>query len=314
MKIEKMSQPASKPVPTTAERLPDSKRSVLPYYVRDIQDGIRRNIGAVLATVLLIFISLSITGVMVLLKSSVDDVIRYLNDQVQVKVFVDPDVDPEQVAAILSEASYVRSVTIETKDDALDKLQVFFRDMPHLFDSFRDSKLPDAILIELVDQDQVHFIATELANTTGISEVIYAQEFAEQVVSWSRAADRYGLIILIIFLVASILTVSIAMNLSLYQRQKDIRVKLLLGAKESHVRGQFLVEGIIIGFLGSLLAAFTVYLIYEYALYQLQVRFSSVFDFSAAGLNVTLIGIIGFGMLIGLVGTYYSTRKMLRHA
>ena len=41
------------------------------------------------------------------------------------------------------------------------------------------------------------------------------------------------------------------MNLGLYQRQKDIRVKLLLGAKETHVRGQFMFEGFLIGFIGS---------------------------------------------------------------
>lgn len=286
---------------------------LLKYYMRDVQEGIRRNAGAAIATILLIFISLTITGAMVLMKTGVDDVIDYLNDQVKIKVFVDYQVDTQQVADILAGTTFVKQVEIETRDDALTKLQRLFRDMPHLFESFRDSKLPDAILIELTDSSQVEVVARELAATKGITDVIYAQEFAAQVLTWSNLISTYGVVVLLIFLLASVLTVCIAMNLSLYQRQKDIRVKLLLGAKESHVRGQFIAEGVIIGFIGSLLAAFAVYLIYYYALYQLQLRFSAVFDFSALSLNLTLLAVIVFGMLIGLIGTYLSTRKMMKH-
>jgi|HigsolmetaAR204D_1030405.scaffolds.fasta_scaffold00003_46 cell division transport system permease protein len=320
MKIERLPSASGKtrlitPRPATATAEPPSVGiHLLRYYLRDVQDGIRRNLGAVAATVLLIFISLTFTGVMVLLKSGVDDVIGYLNDQVKIKLFVDPGIDSSAVADILRDKPFITSVEIETREDSLNKLEKFFRDMPHLFDSFRDSKLPDAILIEVRDKSEVHLIASELAKTSGITDVIYAQEFAEQVVAWSRAVNTYGVFVLLIFFIASVLTVSLAMNLSLHRRQKDIRVKLLVGAKESHVRGQFLLEGVIIGFIGSLLAAFAVYLIDYYALYELQRRFSAVFDYSNATLNLTLLGLIAFGMLIGLIGTHVSTRKMMKHA
>ena len=312
MKIEKV--PLSEPVHSAKEEQSSNvSRSVLRYYLRDAQDGIRRNMGAAAATILLMFISLTITGAMVLMKTGVDDVLRYLNDQVKLKVLVDTNVETQQVAEILRDQSYVSSVTVETREETLDKLQQFFRDMPHLFDSFRDSKLPDTIMIELHDKSQAEVVAHELEKTNGITDVIYAQAFAERVVTWSNVAGTYGFIILAIFLLASILTVGITMNLSLYQRQKDIRVKLLLGAKESHVRGQFLFEGVLIGFIGSLLASLAVYILYYYGLFQLQISFRAVFDFSALALNLTLLSLILFGMLIGLCGTYLSTRKMMKH-
>ena len=127
MKIEK--------VPLPEQSLPEQKGktnpqfrsgSVLKYYMRDAQEGIRRNLGAVTATILLMFISLTITGAMVLLQTGVDDVIRYLNDQVKLKVLVDVQVDTEQVADILREQSYVKSAVIETKEETLDKLQQVF--------------------------------------------------------------------------------------------------------------------------------------------------------------------------------------------
>ena len=174
MKIERMDGPKMdmpKRAPAAAvqrvSRPPHTGGAVLSYYLRDVQDGIRRNAGAAIATILLIFISLTLTGAMVLLAAGVDDVIRYLNDQVKIKVFVDPEIDTEEAARILKETSFVKSVEIETRDDALDKLQRFFRDMPHLFDSFRDSKLPDAILIEITDSAQANLVAEQLESDPG---------------------------------------------------------------------------------------------------------------------------------------------------
>jgi cell division transport system permease protein len=288
--------------------------NTLKYYLRDAREGIQRNTGAAIATILLIFISLSITGALFLLKTSVDDVIIYLNNQVKVKVFVDPAVETKKVVGILQSKEFAQSVEIETKEETLNQLEQFFEGKEHLFQAFYESDLPDEILLELKNKQDVAFVAEQLKAMDGITDVIYAQEFAQTVLSWSQTVNRYGAAILAVFIFASFLTVSIAINLALYQRQKDIRVKLLLGAKETHVRGQFLFEGWLLGLIGSILASFTIYVMYQYGLYQLQLKFSSIFDFSPLMINLTMIGVIIGGSLIGLGGSYLSTRKLMKHA
>jgi cell division transport system permease protein len=284
------------------------------YYLRDAREGIQRNAGAAVATILLIFISLSITGALFLLKTSVDHVVGYLNSQVKIKVFVDPTANTQKVSEILRAKNFVHSVEVETKEDTLNRLKSFFEGKEYLFVAFQDSKLPDAIVLELKNKEEVAFAAEELKKIEGITDVVYAQKFAQMVISWSNTVNQFGAMILSVFMLASFLTVSIAMNLSLYQRQKEIRVKLLLGAKESHVRGQFLFEGWLLGLIGSILASFTIYLIYQYALIQLQVRFSYIFDFNPLLINLGMIGVIIGGSLIGLTGSYLSTRKLMKHA
>lgn len=288
--------------------------STLKYYLRDAQEGIQRNTGAAAATILLIFISLSITGALFLLKTGIDDVIGYLDSQVKIKVFVDPSVDTHQVDDILRSKNFIQSTEIETKEGTLNRLKQFFEGKEYLFVAFQDSNLPDAVVLELKDKKDIAFVAEELKNIKGITDVIYAQKFAKMILSWSHTINQYGAIILAIFILASFLTVSIAINLSLYQRQKDIRVKLLLGAKESHVRGQFLFEGWLLGLIGSILASFTVYFIYEYALYQLQLKFGYIFTFSSLIINLSMIGVIIGGSLIGIAGSYLSTRKLMKNA
>lgn len=157
-------------------------------------------------------------------------------------------------------------------------------------------------------------IASSLKEVNGITDVIYAQRFAEMVSDWTNKVNKYGLLILATFVFVSFLTVSIAINLALYQRQKDIRVKLLLGAKESHVRGQFLFEGWLLGLIASILSSFIIYIIYYYVLYQVEYKFPYIFTFNTVYINVTMIGVILGGSLIGLMGSFLSTRKMMKHA
>jgi cell division transport system permease protein len=103
-----------------------------------------------------------------------------------------------------------------------------------------------------------------------------------------------------------------AIKLATYQREKEIRVKLLLGAKETHVRGQFMFEGFILGLLGSAAAGCVIYFVYYYLLLQLEKNFQSVFQFSSLVLAVSLSGLVAVGALIGLLGSFLSTRRIIK--
>jgi cell division transport system permease protein len=182
-----------------------------------------------------------------------------------------------------------------------------------LFDSFKDSNLPDTILLDLKDKNQIDTVAEGLKSIKGISDVIYAQQYANTIISWSSKTNQYGIIILALMITSALLTVNVAMHLGLYQRQKEIKVKLLLGAKTSHVRNQILFEGFLLGFIGSILASLTIYILYQYVLYQIQVRFYYIFNFSIQYINLIMLSLISCGGVIGVLGSYVATRKMLKN-
>jgi cell division transport system permease protein len=288
--------------------------NTIKYYIRDSKEGIRRNLGASIATVLLIFISLSVTASLFLAKTTLDDVIHYLDFQIKIKVFVDPAYKTNEVADLLQKNPLIKSVQIETKQETLDRLKQFFAGREYLLLAFQDSKLPDAITLELKDKKDTARFAAELKTTKGIDDIIYAQKYTELINRWSDKMTRYGILILSIFILSSFLTMSVAINLSLYQRQKEIRVKLLLGAKESHVRGQFLFEGLLLGLFGSLLASFATFIIYQYFLIKLSLSFSDVFRFNNHFINICIVLLIVVGSIVGLLSSYISTRKLIKNA
>lgn len=288
--------------------------NLIKYYFRDAKEGIQRNLGAALATILLMVITLTLSGLMYIVKAGVDDVVDYLDKQVSMKLFLTPDTKPEAVANILKTKSFTKDVTIETKEETLARFETLFQGKEYLFQAFQDSSFPDAIRLEVNDTQSVSAIATELKKVKGIDDVVYAQSFAQSILKWEQIVNSYGLLFLGVLAVTAWLTISLTMTLSMHQRQKDIRIKLLLGAKISHVRSQFLLEGGILGIISGVITSLLIYVVYYYGIYEINTHYSFLFDPSTFSIGLVMTGVVLFGIAVGISGSWFATRKMMRYA
>jgi cell division transport system permease protein len=287
--------------------------NIFKYYLRDAREGIARNIGAALAAAALVFMAMILLGSLLLLRSGLEGVMSYMQSQIGVKVYVDSAVDVQDIARIMESKDFVKSANVETREQLLASLSGFFQGREHLLQTFKDSDLPDAVRLELVDYGLVEQIAEQLRRIPGITEVIYPQQFAKQVIYWSNQLNQFGAILLLFFVGIAFLTVFLAVKLALYQRLKEIRVKLLLGAKPLHVRGQFMFEGLLIGFMGSTMAVIALYVMSEYMFAVLERQFPFVFHFTPTSLNGMMICMLLSGSLIALLASYISTRRTIKH-
>lgn len=284
------------------------------YMLRDAREGIQRNRGAAAAAALLIFIAMLFSGILLLVRFGVGDLMAYLESQVTMKVYLDPSVDTTAVARILEKNNFVKSVDLETKEQMLERLSSFFTGREHLLLSFQESDIPDAIRLELTDKTQMGWFAEQVGEMREIVKVVYPQQFAETILKWSHQLNQYGIFLLVLFVLLAFGMVFIAMNLALYQRKQEIRVRLLIGAKPMQVRAQFLFEGWLIGLIGSLLAAIGVYFFFTGLLIPLQQQFPFALHFSMGLVYATMGGVVIVGSVVGLAASYVSMRKLIRHA
>ncbi|NHN32538.1 cell division protein FtsX [Paenibacillus agricola] len=287
--------------------------SLFKYYLRDAREGIARNIGAALAAAALVFMAMLLLGSLLVLRSGLVGVMGYMQSQIGVKVYVDSAVDVQELAKIMESKNFVKSVSVETREQLLASLSGFFQGRELLLQTFKDSDLPNAVRLELVDYDLVEQIAEMLRPIPGITEVIYPQKLAKQVVYWSNQLNKFGVMLLLFFVIIAFLTVFLAVRLALYQRLKEIRVKLLLGAKPMHVRGQFMFEGLLIGFIGSTMAAIVLYVMSGYMFVALERQFPFIFHFISTSLNGMMLCMLLSGSFLALFASYLSTRRIINH-
>ncbi|MGN1386517.1 MAG: cell division protein FtsX [Bacillus sp. (in: firmicutes)] len=288
-------------------------RNLLLYMWQDIRTGLIRNRGAALAAIALIFVSTLLIGTLLMARMLLSDAVTYIESQLSMKVYVESGVNPEHVAFILQEQSYVSSVEIEQGEDLLNRLEFFFTGKEHLLQSFKNNGLPDAIVLQIQNKDEISYIAEQLALIDGIEKVIYPQQMAETLNTWLTTIQTYGLLITIFSSVLAFTIVYIAFRLSLYQRAQEIRVKLLIGADPKIVRTQFLSEGCLLGFAGSFLAMLLTIVCYFAALKPLIASIPIFTTVDSRFMMTIFISQLVAGTLIGVTASYISTRKLIHH-
>ncbi|QED47034.1 cell division protein FtsX [Cytobacillus dafuensis] len=283
------------------------------YLFSEARLGLLRNAAPVFAAISIIFISISVLGVSLLIKDSIDHTIKHLNEQVKIRIMVDPKWDTSEMAEVLEKNVGIDSVTIETKKDMVESMGKLFDDKSELLQMFNFSLIPDAITIGMKDNRMVEQMADTLRRTKGVTDVIYPGEYAASIIHWSKQLEKYSLISIIVLLTASILTVMMTINLALLKRKKEVKVKLLMGAKPNHIRSQFLIEGGIIGLLGGILANYGIYLVHKNLFQILYSQLPFVFEEKELNLLIVFTSSLLIGLLLGVVGSFLSTNRMLRY-
>lgn len=284
------------------------------YVVSDACTGLIRNKGGSIASVLFVALSISFIGIFFLLRVLISDVTDYLDTQLSMKVYVEQTVPTKEVADVLQDKSFVEDVTIEKGDDLLDRLSFFFTKRDYLLDAFEDGKVNDAIRLTLKDTDNMEQVAKALEEVNGIEKVVYPQQLATMLQQSLTKVTVYGIVISIILAVVTFFMIYTTFHLALYRREKELKVKLLVGMNPQILRLQFLLEGLIIAIVGAVIATFIIYGVYQFAFASLD----EFLPFLTAITKADLWGCMSISFIAGIVmclcASYMATRKWIRHA
>lgn len=282
----------------------------LRYIVDDAKLGLQRNKGSVLASVALLLIALTLIGSLLLTRAYLSDALDYVESQLAMKVYVEDGL-AQDVADILARQTYTEDVTIETGQQMLEQIAFFFNGKEHMLESFTDGSVPDAVKFTVHDASYMETISEQLGDVNGIVQVVYPQQMAQLIDEALTTVERLSVATVIVFFALAFGIVYVTFHLAMYQREKELRVKLFLGMDPRVVRLQFLVEGSIIGVIGSLIAIVLTVVLYNVVFVQLQQAMPYLG--SVAGSDVAVIcGIqLVSGVVISLLASYMSTRVMI---
>ena len=283
------------------------------YMLDDMKLGLKRNLGSAIASILLLFIALLLIGGLLLTRAFVQDTVDYVESQLAMKVYVEDGL-VEDVAAILSKQSYTNEIEIETGSEMIEELAFFFQGKEHLLDAFTNGSVQDAVKFQVTDKSLMPTIAKKLETITGITKVVYPQKIAEVLSDWIVKIELYGTFSLIILFVLAFVMVYTTFHLAMYQRSRELKVKLFLGMNPQLVRLQFLLEGVVLGITGAVLAVLLIIVLYMTVFNKIQQAIPYIGQLTVSDLvNVIIIQLV-IGVVLSLMASYMSTRKLIEHA
>ena len=234
------------------------------YFVAEGWKSAKRNVSLIsLGTMA---VAIFVLGVFGLVLMNLNNVNEQLRSGIEIRVYVEDDLAhqglqtlKQQIQAIdeVSEIKYV------SKEEGLSSLTRQLGDRAGLVDILGENPLPDAFDVRVLNPDSTSDIASEISDLPGVAWVNYGQGFTEKLVAATRFISVGALVLAVILVGAVVFIVGNTVRLSLVSRAREIEVMKLVGATNRFIMWPFLIEGMIVGFMGSSISSVCLYASYQ---------------------------------------------------
>ena len=291
------------------------------YSFRQGLKNIRRNLLFSLASIGTIVSCLFLFGVFYVVVVNFKSAMKSLENSISISVFFEEDADIELLSAQIRTREEVDTFDYISAEEAWIKYSNDTYDNPEearaAFGDDNPLAKSASFSITLKDVSKQAEFVRFLEGLTGVRQVKSSQFTADTISSLNLFVGYASLGIIFILLLVSVFLISNTVTIGITVRKEEIKIMKLIGATNFFVRAPFIVEGVVIGLIGSAIPLVLVYYAYDAVLNYVVGRLSLVtklFEFVAIGdvfkflIPVTLA--IGVG--IGFLGSIITTRKHLR--
>ena len=299
--------------------------NTLGYSIKQGVKNLQRNLLFSLASIGTIVACLFLFGVFYALVLNMEHEIKNIEDSLTISVFFDEGISEEQIMQIgdqIKAMSNVDTLNFISADVAWNTYieDVFHGDTGYVDSVFGDDNpLVNAASYELTlkniegQKDTVK----ALEGMTGVRKVNSSDSTAGGLTSLERLVSYVSLAVILILLFVSLFLISNTITIGISVRKEEIAIMKLIGAKDIFVRAPFLVEGVLIGLIGSIIPLGILYFMYNATVDYLTQRFDIVqnlMDFVSVGQvykGMAPISIL-LGVGVGFFGSLLTTHRHLR--
>ncbi|MCL2531777.1 MAG: permease-like cell division protein FtsX [Oscillospiraceae bacterium] len=277
-----------------------------------------------MASVLVLVSCLMLIGLVFLTASDFNRAFQDFGARNVIRVFLVPGLDDAQrdnLQQRIAALDNVRDVRYVSQAEALEHMRTTYADDFRLLDGAREDFLPPSFEVSPTSQ-QLEVFDAAVRQLEGfdpaITSVGHMQGVAQQLATIERAFLIVGGALIIVLLLVSIFIISSTVQTTMFTRQQEIKVMKSVGAAPAFIRWPFLVEGLIIGFVGSAISLVIVCLVYFFGVARLLgsllgVLLPSFTPLSLAQqLPLLLIVFFGLGLLTGGGGSMLSITRYLK--
>lgn len=297
------------------------------YFLRESVSNFRRNWVMSLGAVITIYLSLLLVGVFVVSGMFVDEIVKSVEQKVQITIFIKDGAAESDVTAVQQAVvsdPLVSKVTYVSKEQALARFKQEMKDTPEIYRQLENNPLPASLEVELKDPRQVNVMVAKIKANPEFSKIIkdpkdpekdlrYGQKVIKQLFAFTQVARVVEAVFIIMLAVVSLIFINNTIRLAIYARRKEIGIMRLVGASNWFIRTPFLLEGVIQGTVGALLAIITMSLVAWAVLPRLRDTLKWLpIDLSLGAFAQISIILVLAGAIIGLLGSALAMRRYLR--
>ncbi len=293
------------------------KVRTIEYFIREAFSSLRHNGLMSIASVSTVALSLLILGMFLIMVLNLNHMASTLESQVQISVYLQDTLKDQEIREVgtrITKLPGVVQVTFVDKDQALTRFKQRLGEQQGLLAVLGDTNpLPNAFEVKVDKPERVKPVAQAVAQLKGVENARFGQEVIEQLFTLTKMVRLIGLALIVFLALAALFIISNTIRITVFARRKEIGIMKYVGATDSFIRWPFLIEGMLLGFSGALIAVFL--LIEAYTLLTGQIYQKLVFlplIPKYPFLTYVSILLIVAGTVIGALGSTISLKRFMK--
>lgn len=285
--------------------------------------NIKRNWMFSIASILTMAACIFLFGIFYVIVNNVNNIAHKVEAEVPITVFFDEGTTQEEMEAVgnlIAQRPEVARIEFESADEAWEKMKEEYFGNSDAAEGFKDDNPLINSSNYQVYMNQIEKQTELVAYIQGLEhvrEVNQSEQAAKTLGSINRLVSYVSIAIIVVLLLISIFLINNTISVGISVRKEEIGIMKYIGATDGFVRAPFVLEGVVLGIIGAAIPLIGLYFGYNGAVTYILTKFNvlmGVVDFiPVADIYRTLLPIgLALGIGIGLVGSFWTTRKHLK--
>ncbi len=298
------------------------------FVFQEIWIGLRRNLTMTVVLIVVVAISLFLLGMGLLIMKQVNNTKTYWQGKVQISIYLCTATSPSlgckqngpatpqeraQIMHDLQALPQVQHVYYESQQLAYQRFKQEFSNQPSFVQAVPADEIPDSFRVKLRNPaTDYSIVAGTLQGRPGIDQIMDERSLLDKFYKLLNGLRNGSLIVAVIMVIAAVLLVGNTIRLSAFNRRRETGIMRLVGASNFYVQLPFLLEAVIAGLLGWIIASGLLLVLKLLWLDTLQQYFTFNVQLSASDLVQVVVLALCAGILLCGATSFLTLRRYLR--
>lgn len=296
------------------------KYNIFGYLVGEGFGNVFKNKKSTGASLMIMCATMIIFGIFLMLGENINHFVDEIKSEQGFQVFLTTDATDEEIQEVgekIRALDGVSTIESKTKQDAINTLKEGFGDKADLLDELNSEVFSVSYVVTLTDLSLSEDIQNRILEFDNIKRITSSNQTVNTLLNLAKGIKIVTGVILLLLVVISIFIISNTIKLTVHARRKEISIMKYVGATNNFIRWPFIVEGMIIGVIASLISIMIVGGAYSVLADQaVHVDFMKIMNMSLVSFKDMISSIIFVYMLLGIgigaTGSVISMRKYLK--
>ena len=260
--------------------------------------------------------SLIILGIVLSLVVNINKFVNMTREEVnEIRVSIDSNFDKEVIKKNIETIDNIEGIEFKGKEDAFKELKKSWGEDSYLLEGI-DNPLHNYYIVTIEDTAKSDEVVEKIRSIEGIVDIEYHEDVMKNFISISNTIKKFGSLLIIFLSFICLILISNTIKSQVYSKKEEIQIIKCVGGSNAFIISPFVVEGFMIGFLGSLIAIGSCIFSYGYIVEKINLLLMSMKTSVMIPIEQLSIFIIPVllvtGVSIGVLGSIISVKKYLK--